>query len=222
MKITLWIVAGLSVLLVAASVAAAIFMLKVALSVDNITITVEETIANKKEQEPRMVPWIDSLYAGAIKDTIITINGQKAAAHYVAAKNPTDKTAFLIHGYTTNHAAMLSLGYMYNHDLGYNIFMPDLYAHGQSEGDHIRMGWLDRLDVLRWMDIANEVFGGNTQMIVHGVSMGAATAMNVSGEAPKPYVKAFIEDCGYTSAWDEFRHELKKKYHLPPFPVLSL
>ena len=38
----------------------------------------------------------------------------------------------------------------------------------------------DRLDVLRWMNIANDIYGGNTQMVVHGISMGAATTMMVS------------------------------------------
>ena len=29
-----------------------------------------------------------------------------------------------------------------------------------------------------------------------------------------------VEDCGYTTAWEEFRYQLKKTYGLPPFPVL--
>ena len=42
--------------------------------------------------------------------------------------------------------------------------------------------WKDRLDVLQWMNIANEIFGDSTQMVVHGISMGGATTMMVSGE----------------------------------------
>ncbi len=66
------------------------------------------------------------------------------------------------------------------------------------------MGWKDRFDVLRWMDIANDIFGGDTRMVVHGISMGAATTMMVSGEEQQPYVKCFVEDCGYTSVRDQF------------------
>jgi fermentation-respiration switch protein FrsA (DUF1100 family) len=55
--------------------------------------------------------------------------------------------------------------------------MPDLHAHGLSEGDMIQMGWLDRKDVLHWMS----VFRSDT-MVVHGVSMGAATTMMASAE----------------------------------------
>ena len=82
------------------------------------------------------------------------------------------------------------------------------------------MGWKDRIDVLQWMNIANEIFGDSTQMVVHGISMGGVTTMMVSGEKQQPYVKCFVEDCGYTSVWDEFSHELKASFHLPPFPLM--
>ena len=89
-----------------------------------------------------------------------------------------------------------------------------------AEGRAIRMGWLDRLDVLRWMEVADTLFGGNTQMVVHGISMGAATTMMVAGESQRPYVKCFVEDCGYTSVWDEFSNELKTSFGLPAFPLM--
>ena len=101
--------------------------------------------------------------------------------------------------------------------------MPDLAAHGKSDGDAIGMGWNERLDVLEWMEIANDLFRGDstmTSMVVMGISMGAATTICVSGEKQKPYVKAFIEDCGYTSAWDEFAGEGRKQFGMPPFPLL--
>ena len=117
---------------------------------------------------------------------------------------------------------MLPIGHLYSHHLGYNILLPDLHAHGLSEGDAVQMGWLDRLDVLQWMDTANELFGDSTRMVVHGVSMGAATTMMVSGEELPPYVKCFVEDCGYTSVWDEFKGELKNQFGLPAFPLLDV
>lgn len=66
------------------------------------------------------------------------------------------------------------------------------------------MGWLDRKDVTQWMEVANRIYGDSTSMVVHGISMGAATTMMVSGEPQPDYVKCFVEDCGYTSVWDQF------------------
>ena len=149
-------------------------------------------------------------------------DGEVLHARYVAAREKTAKTAVIVHGYTDNSIRMLMIGYMYHNDLGFNILLPDLHHHGHSGGRAVRMGWKDRLDVLRWMDVANEVFGGATEMVVHGISMGAATTMMVSGEEQQPYVKCFVEDCGYTSVWDQFAKELKEDYGLPAFPLLHV
>ena len=171
---------------------------------------------------PFITPWLDSLQtADALRDTfIINPEGRQLHAIFAAAAQPTDKTAVIVHGYTDNAIRMLMIGYLYNKDLNYNIFLPDLQDNGLSEGPAIQMGWKDRLDVLNWMNIADSIFGNNTQMVVHGISMGAATTMMVSGEPQRPFVRCFVEDCGYTSVWDEFSHELKASFHLPPFPLM--
>ena len=171
---------------------------------------------------PFLRPWTDSLErAGALRDTVIVDpQGVRLHALYAAAPEPTDRTAVIVHGYTDCAVRMLMIGYLYNHDLRYNVLLPDLHYHGRSEGRAIRMGWLDRLDVLRWMEVANALFGGNTQMVVHGISMGAATTMMVAGEPQRPYVKCFVEDCGYTSVWDVFSSELQLRFGLPEFPIL--
>ena len=112
---------------------------------------------------------------------------------------------------------------MYNRDLHYNVLMPDLHAHGLSDGNDIQMGWKDADEVLNWIKVAEEIFRDDnyrTAMIVHGVSMGAATTMNVSGKDLPEYVNAFVEDCGYTSVWDEFSMQLKEMFGLPAFPLM--
>ena len=171
---------------------------------------------------PQIKPWLDSLQtAGALRDTfIINPKGVQLHAIYAAAPEPTGKTAVIVHGYTDDCIRMLMIGYLYNKDLKYNILLPDLQNQGLSGGPAIQMGWKDRLDVLQWMDIASNIFRDSTQIVVHGISMGAATTMMVSGEELPDYVKCFVEDCGYTSVWDEFSHELKSQFSLPPFPLM--
>ena len=51
--------------------------------------------------------------------------------------------------------------------------------------------------------------------------MGAATVMMATGENLPSNVKVAIEDCGYTSIWDEFEMQLKLLYNLPTFPALD-
>ena len=110
--------------------------------------------------------------------------------------------------------------YLYNKKLDFNILLPDLRDTGLSGGNAIQMGWLDRKDVTQWMEVANRIYGDSTSMVVHGISMGAATTMMVSGEPQPDYVKCFVEDCGYTSVWDQFSKELKEQFGLPQFPLM--
>ena len=176
------------------------------------------------KEYPELQPWVDSLRtAHALRDTLIrSERGESLHALYVRAARPTARTAVIVHGYTDNAVRMLPIGYLYSRQLGYNILLPDLHAHGESEGEAVQMGWLDRLDVQQWIDTANELFGDSTRMVVHGISMGAATTMMVSGERLPAYVKCFVEDCGYTSVWDEFSGELKNQFGLPTFPLLDV
>ncbi len=169
-----------------------------------------------------ILPWLDSISAThAVHDIYTRMGGRRMHAIYISAPSPTPHTAVVVHGYKDCSISMLHIAYIYNKQMGFNVLLPDLYGHGKSDGDHINMGWLDRLDVLAWMGIANRLFGGNTQMVVHGISMGAATTMCVSGEKLPSYVKCFVEDCGYTSVWDEFDHELHQQFNLPKFPLLN-
>ena len=173
---------------------------------------------------PELKSWTDSLQqAEALKDTFIDAPDKaRLHAYYVAAPSPTSKTAVIVHGYTDNAIRMMMIGYLYNRSLGYNILLPDLRYSGLSDGDAFQMGWLDRKDVMQWMEVANEIFGDSTQMLVHGISMGGATTMMVSGEPQPAYVKCFVDDCGYTSVWDQFSKELKEDFGLPAFPLLYI
>ncbi|MCK9159738.1 MAG: alpha/beta hydrolase [Bacteroidaceae bacterium] len=215
---------GIIVLLIAIiTIASGNHMLNFALLRKNIILKKNaNTDSTMYANYPFLRPWVDSLnQIRAMKDTFITNNeGIRLHANYIYAASPTTHTAVIVHGYTDNARRMLMIGYLYNHDLGYNILLPDLYAHGFSGGKTIQMGWKDRLDVIRWMKVANHIFGDSTQMVVHGISMGAAATMMVSGEKQPSYVKCFIEDCGYTSVFDEFAYQLKQMFGLPPFPIL--
>jgi len=167
--------------------------------------------------------WIDSVRAcGAMKDTFLVSkdSGDSIHAWYLRADSATNKVAVLVHGYTDNAFLMGDYAEIYDRCLHYNIIMPDLHYHGQSKGDYVQMGWRDRLDVMQWCAFADSLYGGNTQQVLHGVSMGAATIMSVSGEQLPDYIRCFVEDCGYTSVWDEFTNELKNQFSMPPFPFL--
>lgn len=186
---------------------------------------IEGDRAKTESRYPGILAWYDGLHErGVFKDTTITgEQGYTLHAVYAPAADPSKAagTAVVVHGYTDNHICFMNLVRMYRDDLGYNVMVPDLHFHGLSEGKAVQMGWLDRLDVKRFAILAHEIWGDDF-MVVHGVSMGGATTMMLSGEEDLPeYIRAFVDDCGYSSVWDQFAHNLKDTFHLPPFPVLN-
>ena len=198
------------------------YMVDYALSPPNRGKDIEGSYEYMYKEYPHLLPYMDSLQqAKALRDTFITTtDGIRLHGFYVKAPIPTRQTAVIVHGYTDNAIRMMMIGYMYNRDLGFNIFLPDLRYSGQSEGNHLQMGWFDRKDVAQWINLVPTLFGDSVCVVVHGISMGAATTMMLSGDPQPEYIKCFVEDCGYTSVWDEFKNELKNQFNLPAFPLL--
>nr|WP_249226074.1 alpha/beta hydrolase [Oceanobacillus jordanicus] len=148
-------------------------------------------------------------------------DGLELKGYYLPAKEPTNKTVVLAHGYLGNARDMGLYGQYYYEELGYNIFTADMRGHGNSGGDYIGFGWHDRLDYLDWMDKIIEKTGDDTEIVMHGVSMGAATVLMASGEKDlQPNVKAVVADSPYTSVYDMFDYQLERMFHLPAFPIL--
>ncbi len=175
---------------------------------------------------PGMKQWRDSLLASQqLRDTtIISPQNDTLHAWYLRASHPTAATAILVHGYTDCGIRMMPLGRMYHDALHMNILIPDLYNAGRSSGDHFQMGWNDRYDIKRWItNAAPQLFGDSIRIVVHGVSMGAATTMMLSGDANVSHnVMAYVEDCGYTSVDEQFSKELNERFNLPQWPLIPI
>ncbi|MBR4846430.1 MAG: alpha/beta hydrolase [Bacteroidaceae bacterium] len=198
------------------------YMVNYSLSPENRGKDIEGSYTYMFKEYPYLKPYVDSLHqVGVLRDTFINAHdGVRLHAYYVKSPTPTRQTAIIIHGYTDNAIRMMMIGYMYNKSLGFNILLPDLRYSGLSEGNYLQMGWNDRKDVAQWISTAPTLFGDSLEIVVHGISMGGATTMMLAGDPQPESVKCFIEDCGYTSVWDEFKGELKQQFNLPAFPIL--
>lgn len=130
----------------------------------------------------------------------------------------TNKYIIACHGYTSK-AAEMGVYAIHFADKGYSVLMPDARAHGESEGNLIGMGWPERFDILKWIDKIIES-DPEAQIVLYGISRGAATVMMTSGENLPDNVKAVIEDCGYSSVFDELKWMANSMGHVPSFPLV--
>ena len=215
-----------SLTVLALIVGASVYMLDYSLSYPTEErLSAEHWKERMKDECPWIEQWMDSIYEhGCVRDTFIEMSpGRLSHAIYLYAPKDTLASAVIVHGYKVRAEGMLHIAYLYNHTLGYNVLLPDLYGHGQSQGEHIQMGWEDRWDVIKWSEVADKIFSDSTthtNMVLHGISMGAATVMAVSGETTPDYIKCFVEDCGFSGVWDEFEAQLKDQFYLPAFPLM--
>lgn len=151
------------------------------------------------------------------EETSITSADKLKLKGYYYNHSGSHKWALIIHGYRSDHTHMGN--YIRNYyDAGYQVLSPDLRACGNSEGNYVGMGYLDKDDMQLWIQWILKQ-DPQAKIILHGVSMGGATVMMTSGDPTPDAVVAFVEDCGYTSVDDIFKSELKLRFHLPPFPL---
>lgn len=141
--------------------------------------------------------------------------------YFLEATEPTNKLVVFAHGYLGRASDMSLYGQYYHDELGYNVFTPDARGHGQSEGDYVGFGWHDRLDYVDWINLLVDRLGPDTEIVLHGLSMGAATVLMTSGEELPDNVKAVVADSPYTNVHDLFSYQLKRMFKLPSFPILN-
>jgi len=145
----------------------------------------------------------------------------KLVANYIPAAKVTQKTVVLVHGFGSDKEQMGGYAGMF-HQLGYNVLVPDDRAQGASGGQAISYGYFESRDYLKWIHQVVSRLGQKSQIVLFGVSMGGATTMMASGLPTPPQVKAYIEDCGYTTADAEIRYQAKQMYNLPYWPMVPL
>ncbi len=133
---------------------------------------------------------------------IESIDQLKLHASYIPAENDSHDYVVLIHGIWDNHE---SNGIYARHYLekGLNCLLPDLRGFGESEGDYIGYGLDDRLDIIQWIYWIIKK-DKDAKIILHGMSMGAATTLMTTGEHLPENVKGAIADSSYTTLREQF------------------
>lgn len=177
---------------------------------------------NKKEEKTEVKKWSEETPQEKLeikaKDDITL----RATAYYNKTENQENHNWVIVaHGYRSKPSWVASIGMHFYKEKGYNVLIPSMRATEESEGKYIGMGWLDKDDIIGWI---NKIIkkDNNAKIILHGSSMGAATVLMASGEKLPSNVKAIIADSSYTSVWDIFKSELKARFNLPSFPLMQM
>lgn len=173
------------------------------------------TEESKEEFEEKM-NWIKN---GSSEVFIQSHDNLRLGAYFKKSDENSHKFVILCHGFGGNPVKMHDIGQFY-YKKGYNVIFINQRARGLSEGRYCTMGALEGKDLCDWINFVLEN-DAESIIVLHGISMGAATVMNCCGENLPENVIFAVEDCGFTSIWDIFALKLKNMFHLPAVPILN-
>lgn len=152
---------------------------------------------------------------------VTTDDGAKLLAHILMPENPNGKLIVACHGARSSGIGEFAFMSKFLYKKGFTVIFPDHRGCGESDGKYMGYGTHESKDTFLWLDYAKKNFP-DMPVFLLGVSMGAATVLMMSDNVDCNQVKGIIEDCSYTSAWDEFSYQLKTSFHLPNFPILHI
>lgn len=159
------------------------------------------------------------LKKNAAADYLESRDGLQLHSYRITNEKEGHNYVIICHGYR-NQGSYMGIYAQAFYQMGFHLVIPDARGHGKSEGSYIGMGWPERLDVVDWCRRITAADPA-AQIVLFGVSMGAATVMMASGEDLPAQVRLIIEDCGYTSVWDEFRLQMDELFEVATIPALT-
>jgi fermentation-respiration switch protein FrsA (DUF1100 family) len=152
-------------------------------------------------------------YTKVPKETVSirSYDNVKLSAVYIPSFDEKSvNTAIVCHGYQAINSDMAVIAKMYS-DLGFRVLMPDARGHGLSKGGFTSLGHYERYDLKRWIQYLLRTYGATDQLLLHGVSMGAATVLLTSAMDLPGNVKMVVADSPYTSGYSVIARSMKPK-----------
>jgi len=155
----------------------------------------DDIVASMNANQSEKREWLKEV--GIKKISVTTDDGYKLIASYFTQEESGAPWVILLHGYTGWKEEMYSLACRF-YKAGFNVLTPDMRCHGESEGDYIGMGYVDRKDNLLWIHAILDT-DPDAQIVICGQSMGAAAVIHLCAEIThltEETGTAIVEDLG--------------------------
>lgn len=168
----------------------------------------------RKNQLELVEQWFQSLNVEDMD--ILSFDGLKLHGRYL--NHSAETTVILIHGFKSISARLFEIAKHYYEVFEVNVLLVDLRGHGKSDGNYVGLGYLDSLDLRIWIATLLKK-QRSIRIILHGVSMGGATVLNLSNQSLPNNVKFIVSDCGFTEAKKVLCHRFTQLTKIPSFPI---
>lgn len=168
---------------------------------------------------PAQKEW-DLFTSSRLRDEVTLTADDGVTLHGYLFDEGSDITVVALHKYNDTGASDFLPGAWLQEELGCNLLLPDLRAHGGSGGDYVGFGYLEQHDLACWLEWAEETLGEQT-FLIWGVGSGANTALYAeAGGLLPPSVALVVAESPYASFHELARHSLWETFEIPAFPFL--
>lgn len=148
--------------------------------------------------------------AGAVRVEVLAPDKAKLIAWWFRPTAPTGGCVIVLHGVGDSRASSSGFAPMFLKE-GYSVLAPDSRAHGESGGQFVTYGLLERYDVIAW---AHWMRLQNCQRIYGlGESLGASILIQAS--AVEPVFNAVVAECAYADLRAMAEYRMRRIGHLP-------
>jgi pimeloyl-ACP methyl ester carboxylesterase len=139
---------------------------------------------------------------------------------FVPAKNRSGAPTIIIaHGLGASKSDFVNLSGVMSAN-GFNVLLFDFRAHGESEGKSCSLGLKEQRDIAAAVDYLISRDDISNSIGLYGFSLGGAAGILTASEDQR--IKAVAADTPFASLKKISKDVIKRTYHLPSFPFISL
>jgi hypothetical protein len=163
----------------------------------------------RKRSSAAQPPW---------RELAIEPSGGPRLRAWLAEGDPGRPAVVLVHGHNDHLESQRGSGERF-HRGGFTVLLPDLRAHGRSEGKYSTLGGYERDDVRASLaELRRRGHGGHGFLLI-GASMGAVTVLRAAAEEPD--VSAVVAEAPFDDYRSTVEHHARLYYGMPAwFPLV--
>lgn len=144
---------------------------------------------------------------------ISSYDGTALIGHWIPCEN-AKRVIIAMHGWRSTWYKDFGMVSGFWEKNGCSVLYAEQRGQGNSGGDYIGFGPIERYDCLDWIHWVTNRCGSEIPIYLCGISMGATTVL-MSAELPLPdNVHGIIGDCGFTSPHAIWKHVANKNLHI--------
>lgn len=144
---------------------------------------------------------------------ITASDGERLVGHWYA-QDDARRVIIAMHGWRASWSGNFGLISDFLFANGCSVLYVEQRGQGNSGGEYMGLGALERFDCLDWIRWVNANAGQMLPVYLSGVSMGATTVLMASGLELPGNVRGIIADCGFTSPHEISKHIAENNLHI--------